>query len=300
MTFRAILLCELLLPGAVTALRKQVEANAALTDMHRHSNMVVGDPWCQVDHTSDMTKPLEQVMRENPGADMGCYFKKAAEIYARDPSHDGAIAYWMHPSSPAPMDYKAAALGGNTIKCADWKGDGTGEVITNAYLGGSISTHADCGFYAYDDFYFYSLGWLRGQGLDGRKLSNATAWEEQAANECKKMKEEIQPTPEETTLLYHCEQNGLIGLKVGCSLHPNCPNPITIRDFKLHVYTKCLLGGKRTFAEEMAIGYGRGCLFKEKNMIGHGVVCEHIPDGPPEHQPRHAKRRNRHTRGSHR
>jgi hypothetical protein len=191
----------------------------------------------------------------------------------------------------------------DSATCADgWKGDDTGRLVTNYFVGvgKNISTHLDCAFYGYDDFYMYSLGWLRGQGrIDGRKLTNATAWEEQAANECKKMKEEIQPTPEETTLLYNAEQNARISQAAGCSLSPQCPNPITPREFKLHVYTKCLMGGKRTFAQEMAYGYGRACMLTE-SMIGHGVKCENIPDGPPEDQPRHAKRRNRHTRGSHR
>merc|ERR1719401_2426622 len=116
---------------------------------------------------------------------------------------------------------------GGTSPCGDvWKGDGTGPLATNYFVGRgrNISTHLDCSHYSYDDFYFYSLGWLRGQGrIDGRKLSNATAWEDQAANECKKMKEEIQPMPEETTLLYNAEQNARIAQGVGCARNPQCP-----------------------------------------------------------------------------
>jgi hypothetical protein len=285
MACRAILLCLLLLPGAATALRKRIETNAAMTDMQRLSNMVFASPKCQEDHTADMTKPMEQVISEHPDADMHCYFEKASEIYTAVPGHDPGLHFWVHPTSPAPIDYKMlaspasmAGMRSDPILCpGGWKGDGTGTPATMHYEGGSVSTHLDCLCYAYDDFYFYSLGWLRGQGLDGQLLSNATAWEEQAANECKKMKEDIQPKPEETTLLYNAEQNNIIGQKAWCSLRPECSTPITIREFKLHVYTKCLMGGKRTFATEMAFGYGRGCLFKEKNMIGHGVECEHLP-----------------------
>jgi hypothetical protein len=186
MTFRAIVLCVLLLPGAITALRKRVKWET---------------PWCTDDHSADLTKPMEQVVRENPGADMFCYFEKAGAIYSNVPGHDVGLRLWVHPSSPPsqPVDYKQKSMESlsptwglkhDPATCADgWKGDNTGPLVTNYFVGKgkNISTHLDCAFYAYDDFYMYSLGWLRGQGrIDGRKLTNATAWEEQAANECRK------------------------------------------------------------------------------------------------------------------
>lgn len=283
MSFRAAIICTLLLP--VTALRKRLEANAAMTDMHRLLSMTVNSPSCQEDHMADMPKPMEQVIRENPDADMNCYFEKAGYMYSAIPGNDKGLRFWVHPVTETP-DYKMIATNGAEGMKADpvtckggWKGDGTGPLKTFHYEGGTVNSHIDCGYYSYDDLYFFTLGWLRGQGrIDGRLLSNATAWEEQAAKECAKMKEEIQPKPEETSLLYNAQQNKVIASRSSCSLKPDCKNPVTPREFKLHVYTKCLMGGKRTFANEMAYGYGRACLLKEKNMIGHGVECQHLPE----------------------
>merc|ERR1719401_1068418 len=251
--------------------------------MHWHglASRNSASPWCEADHTADMKKPMEQVIAENPGADMNCYFEKAGEINAAKPGHDPGLRFWVHPVFFTP-DYTAANsenMKADPVTCpGGWHGDGTGPLATIHYEGGEVSTHLDCPFYSYDDFYFYSLGWLRGQDrLNGALLSNATAWEEQAAAECEKIRQEIQPLPEETSLLYNAEQNGAIATKANCAIQESCTTPITIREFKLHVYTKCLMGGKRTAAGEMAYGYGRACLLPGQQMIGHGVECESVP-----------------------
>lgn len=287
-----MLLCVLLLPGAAIGIRTQVQ-QAEWLPKYTGGGMAVLPPEglrqaamadCQVDHTADMTKPMEQVISENPGVDMMCYFQKASQIYAETPGNDPGVKFWVNPIPQHFGSYTDFAQKGvdymktDPITCnGGWKGDGKGPLATIHYDGGTISTHLDCEYYGYDDFYFYSLGWLRGQGgLDGSLLANNTAWEQQAAKECEKIGQEIQATPEETTLLFNAQQNGVIASKASCALKEDCPAPITVREFKLHVYTKCLMGGGRTIGHETAYAYLRACLLKG-NMIGHGVECENVP-----------------------
>lgn len=272
------LLFALLFPIAVAGLRTNTNTG---TGALRHG-MLRSTPGCEADHTADMTKPMEEVIRENPGVDMNCYFEKAGELYSAVPGHDPGLRFWVHPVLDTP-DYTQAWRGAESMKqdpatCpGGWHGERSGPLATFRFDGLEMQTHLDCGYYAYDDLYFYALGWLKGQGrLDGSLLSNATAWEEQAAKECERIRQEIDPKPEETSLMYNELHNGELSRQGACAQKESCTDRPTIREFKLHTYTKCLMGGKRTAAGEMAYGYSRACLL-EDNMIGHGVECGPYP-----------------------
>merc|ERR1719436_1784025 len=143
-------------------------------------------------------------MAEHPDVDGFCYFQ-------------GSEA-WIQPSPPNP-DYvemgKASTLdmrnNGMTGVCITSYPTGQGPLKTAHFDAGTVSSHIDCNYYEYDDLYFYSLGWLKNQRLDGSLMSNATAWEALAREECDSMQKKYDIKDEELTIASHGQSHGSTG-----------------------------------------------------------------------------------------
>jgi len=169
-----------------------------------------------------------------------------------------------------------------------YRGPNNGLHVTLNVNGTNISTHLDSNSFIADDPYCFSLGWLKGQHLDGSLMSNNTAWEALAERECEKIQAEERFPEELHTVRHHvefnrewpklCECNVVDGLPPG-GLPPEYAvyggaggtpcEPVSERDFREHAYRKCLLGFA---AAEMSYCYEHGCLL-EGNNIGHGADC---------------------------
>lgn len=226
------------------------------------------DPFCTHDHTADMHKPLAQVRAENPDADLACYFKTAAKK-----ADTNGQSIWVEPSAPVTKDSDYYYTSGKESSL-NWPrigppycqhpyvGDGKGPVkIYNAY-GDRLTIPGDCGSDVFDDIYFYAVGWLKGQHLDGDKLKNSTAWEALIDEECRKLKVFHQFKDEEMTLASDMADNEYIG-------HHIADGSLPRRIQAKHVYTKCLMG---KVYSEAAYSYSRACL-KEGNVVGHRTQC---------------------------
>jgi len=229
---------------------------------------------------SDLVRPIREVLAEHPGVNGFCYFA-------------GAEA-WISQQAPEP-DYvqssKAAVLGmRNNVAmpgtCTMSYPEGQGPLKTAHFEGGTVSSHIDCNYYEYDDLYFYSLGWLKNQRLDGSLMSNATAWEALAREECDRLQEMFHFRDEEITMQKHGQRgdNMVILAKSQVAFSGKCQiimkmppsrtcDPITSREFASHAYGKCLLGGAAGDAAEMAYAYSRACLLPG-NIIGHESACD--------------------------
>merc|ERR1719195_1369266 len=103
-----------------------------------------------------------------------------------------------------------------------------------------------------DDYYCYSLGWLKNQLISNEEpMSNYSAWKARGKEECAKIQEEYQFLDEEVTVGRHIFSAQLYFRAAHCAVYGNCtmtPEQAK-RLHKEHVYTKCLLGDA---AQEMA------------------------------------------------
>lgn len=126
-----------------------------------------------------------------------------------------------------------------------------------------------------DDPYCYSLGWLKGQNIDGTLMKNKTAWHLLAMSECQKIQDEFQFVDEEVTVGRHVESTPIYFSRTWCALTGRCP-AVTRRIFKEHVYTKCQLGADSSeyAALEMAYCYYKACVLPG-NRIGHSSECNY-------------------------
>lgn len=218
-------------------------------------------------HPGDAYRPIPEVLKEHPGVDGYCYFE-GIEVWIW---YYGKIADYESLGHELALGMREGSMAG---ACSQKYTDGTGPLETATFDAGTVSSHIDCEYYHYDDLYFYSLGWLRGQRLDGSKLKNATAWEELAAQECQRLDDTYHFRPEELSIHQHGNSgdNLVFMQKSICAFSGdgNCEK-VTSRDFALHVYAKCLLGIQHA-AEEMAYSYMRACL-TPGNVIKHGPEC---------------------------
>lgn len=266
-----IIAAVLLLSGSVKAIYKQPDMHRPpLTAWTPHST----NPECNEDHSSEMYKPLLQWKEEHPGVDGYCYFERAAR--EKDPTN----ALWLHPiqNHHNYVEYgmqRVLDMQRNLNLCPEAPKIDNGFSVEVELEYKTIVTSIDCQYYLFDDLYFYALGWLKNMGVDGRLMSNYTAWQNLAESECKRIYEITVPTDEESTLGYNIDHNEIITSRVGCSpksalaMFPTC-QPISVRELRLHALTKCGLGHG---AEEMAIGYSHGCLL-DGVQIGHGKQCD--------------------------
>lgn len=119
----------------------------------------------------------------------------------------------------------------------------------------SLRTHLlpNYGGSSYDIPYCHGLGWLQGMRLDAHLVTNFTAWEALGESECQRLKELEAFEDDQFTMAYHLDDRTL-----------------TLRDFRAHVYGKCLLG---SVGNEMQwCQFGIGCLLPN-NYVGHGHEC---------------------------
>mmetsp|Transcript_130851 Transcript_130851/g.231270 ORF Transcript_130851/g.231270 Transcript_130851/m.231270 type:complete len:326 (-) Transcript_130851:65-1042(-) len=230
-------------------------------------------------------RSIVDVMAEHPGEDGFCYFNASA-MY---------IGY-----NPEPPDFvNHSALSILFLRSLDWEyaGLNTGPLANYNFEGEKITSYIDARHYVYDDLYGYSLGFLQGQGLDTSKLTNVTAWEALSAEQCAKIQEKYQFTPDELIFndlldmnmplnaMSYCtaglampEDFNVPYVTVKAEYHsPQDCKPITSREYARHHYMKCVLGYKNS-GEDMAYLHARACLL-EGNRIGHFEECPFSPYG---------------------
>jgi len=189
--------------------------------------------------------------------------------------HFQNAAMWF-PGAYRSPDYNTSGRGpqyqGVSTGMCDSMGSVEGPEVSLSYDGGDLTwNHARNCIDIVDDPYCYSLGWLKGQNLDGSLLTNKTAWEELAQDECQGIKEEYGFDDEEVTVGRHVFTTPLYFKQTWNSLQ-GTGSPITKRLHKEHVYTKCLLGdGAPT---EMSYCYFKACVLPG-NRIGHTSECDY-------------------------
>jgi len=207
---------------------------------------------CGLNHSEDLYKYIPDVLAEHPGVDGFCYFERHAP--------------WMSYTGPT-QDYVASGQAGvlgmrhNRNMCPFFPGEGKGPLVLNSYEGVTLWSHVDCMHQTGDDKYCHALGWLRNQRLDFSLMSNKTAWEELAEQECRRMNETYHFTHEETTVGKHIDDQGVIW----------SDPQLTARNLNLHAFHKCALGHA---ADEMAYCMTLSCLLPPGNVVGHGPWCE--------------------------
>jgi len=182
-------------------------------------------------------------------------------------------------------DYMDVGKGPQHLGDAPGKGylcDSAGHVegpeVTLIYDAGTITwNHLRNCIDFVDDPYCYSLGWLKGQGIDGSLMSNTTAWEEKAKQECARIQEEFHFDDEEITVGRHIMTTPLYFKQSWNSFQGN-GSPITKRLHNEHVYTKCQLGDGAPM--EMTYCYYKACVLAG-NRIGHTSECNYDSNGVP-------------------
>jgi len=232
----------------------------------------------------DMHLPLAQWLAENPGLGPSYFVKFGV------PRGYGELMCWdgvedvQNYSAFATQQFQTM-----TSFMMGYRGLNRGLQVTMNVEGVNFTTHLDANSYLADDPYCFALGWLKGQGVDGSLMANATAWRALADRECAKIQAEEQFPDELHTVAHHvafnrvwpnlCECNVVDGLPPrglpsmyhvypgGIGKQP-C-RAVRRRDFREHVYRKCLLGFAAT---EVAYCYTRGCVL-EGNTISHGSDC---------------------------
>lgn len=217
---------------------------------------VVDPSRCGKYKPEDLDKPVSQVIRENPGVHMYCYFDgvtKNEGEWIRAEIHNGPtfelMGYYDRPECMA--------------------APGKGKFGSILYLGDNVTDHFDCGDYEMDDIYFYSLGWLKDQRLDGSPLKqhNWTAWLEQGKKECDSFMDAYNFTDEEVTVGHLVRDNTDLVQRSRASWRGGPPVPR--REYALHIYIKCAMDHGPW---EMAYAYNRACLLPG-NLIGHSTQC---------------------------
>mmetsp|Transcript_47177 Transcript_47177/g.86387 ORF Transcript_47177/g.86387 Transcript_47177/m.86387 type:complete len:310 (-) Transcript_47177:105-1034(-) len=175
---------------------------------------------------------------------------------------------------------------------ATWSLDG--DVITSRHLDNPDS-------YLGHDVNCYALGWLKGQGLDGTLMSDKSAWDALAAQECDKIGDTLSTyLPVMNHTVYrHVNWNRVWPVSLNCNIidgprdfsnkteeldvdctavdcsmlwngNPSTCKPVTKNNLLEHTYRMCLLN----FAQaDMSFCYMRGCVING-NEIGHGPECD--------------------------
>eukprot|EP00418_Pyrodinium_bahamense_P088538 CAMPEP_0179043990 /NCGR_PEP_ID=MMETSP0796-20121207/17444_1 /TAXON_ID=73915 /ORGANISM="Pyrodinium bahamense, Strain pbaha01" /LENGTH=224 /DNA_ID=CAMNT_0020740377 /DNA_START=125 /DNA_END=799 /DNA_ORIENTATION=+ len=205
---------------------------------------------CGIQNPADKAKPIVQVLTEQPDINGFCYFAQlGAPGFDYVPSLmkrgtwltglgsvEDATAVGNQPVKPSnvTLSYKDPAAPGGAV---------------------SLSTHLlpAYGGSAYDIPYCHALGWLQGMRLDGDLVRNFTAWQELGESECQRLKRLEDFEDGQFTMDYHIKDRTL-----------------TARDFRAHVYGKCLLGS--VGSEMLWCYFGIGCLIGD-NYVGHGREC---------------------------
>jgi len=219
---------------------------------------------CTEAHPLDSFRPIPTVLAEHPETNGNCYFKPIADYLGDSPEYDPlSFKYIVSQFTPSQNGMEATIL---------------------STTGDNLTTHLDniWGSYPYDDGMCYAEGWLKGQSLDGLDFSDTSAMYERAGRDCEKMRQRNNWTgfEREVTAGTMAFDNERIMHAAECSAgqHAAGCTPATLRDYDLHLYPKCLLGGSFTLTTQMVWCYARACLL-EGNLIKHGMEC--YPDGLP-------------------
>mmetsp|Transcript_28280 Transcript_28280/g.51847 ORF Transcript_28280/g.51847 Transcript_28280/m.51847 type:complete len:317 (+) Transcript_28280:94-1044(+) len=242
---------------------------------------------------TDMRMPINQWLQQNPSLDSD-YFVQ----WGVNRSY-GELMFWdgVHNVS----DYVEFGQTGAALwfDLPDYLGEGKGPRTTWSVEGSVItSRHLDAGSYLPDDAYCWTFGWLKGQGIDGTLMSDKSAWDAVAEQECQKIGDALSTyLPEDNHTVYrHVMWNRVWPSALDCNIvdGPDPPStifredvdcnavdcsmmyvdasdckPVTKNQLREHVYRKCLFGFAAT---EVAYCYSRGCLLNG-NEIGHGSEC---------------------------
>jgi len=217
----------------------------------------------------DLTMTLRYWREQHPNADGYCYFQN--------------MAWWLQGAGSV-SDYRTGMAEyvdafGDAI-CAKGKAQGglvargAGPSASMAYDGGNLTwAHLDTCLDVGDDPYCYSLGWLKGQRLDGALLTDNDAWEALARSECERIQQTYRFLDEEVTVANHIHNTARYLRGAGCAMRGGCP-AVDRRLHNQHVYTKCLLGGGRAAAAEMSYCYHKGCVLPD-GRIDHQAACNY-------------------------
>mmetsp|Transcript_39016 Transcript_39016/g.112654 ORF Transcript_39016/g.112654 Transcript_39016/m.112654 type:complete len:240 (+) Transcript_39016:120-839(+) len=188
----------------------------------------------------NMWRPIPQVLAETPGINGFCYYSQFG-------------ASWL---SGVPQILKSRDTTALLAGAEGQDHQPLGMLATLGYDDVVLTTHLQPSYSgdSYDIPYCHGLGWLRGQRLNISLAADFNTWEALSASECERLRQQQAFTQRELTFEYHKNNRDL-----------------TARDFRAHVYAKCLMG---SIVTEMAwCHFGIGCLL-EDNYVGHGSECE--------------------------
>jgi len=233
-------------------------------------------PECGHATIEEMQESIPRWQKRNPGKNGFCHFSNVAHWF---PMQRVAPTY----SYIAGMKYMSNRFAGeqettDTDPHRFCKSFGTenGPDVKISFDGLSYTwTHMRGCIDLIDDPYCYSLGWLKGQQLNGFLMANVSAWNALAKIECQKIQDEFQFVDAEVTVGRHVMSTPVYFERSWCAVTGRCP-AVTRRIFAEHVYTKCQLGAEYGdyAAQEMAYCYYKGCVLPG-NRVGHNQECHY-------------------------
>jgi len=212
---------------------------------------------CGLNHSSDLYKPIPDVLAEHPGVDGYCYFEFHAPwmTYVDDLVVDDYLVWGEN---------ARLFMRSNEAMCPNDPGFNNGPEVEVKYIGDDGNTitlldlHEDCLHIGGDVKYCHALGWL-GNQVDTSLMTDPEAWRALNEEECERLNQKYNFTDEEITLGKHIDDQAWIFSDDGLA-----------RNLALHGYHKCLLGHG---AEEMAYCANLSCLLPD-NQIGHADTCD--------------------------
>jgi len=247
---------------------------ATMTEMHKAwaedgfwgmGHLMKMEPGCGKATPEELQMAIPGWQERHPGVRSFCHFANWGfwfPQYQNDDYTKGWTSYLADTPSKGPLCESFGAVGGPEVKIE--------------YDGLSFTwNHArDC-IDVVDDPYCYSLGWLKGQSLDGALIKNKTAWHLLAKSECEKIQDEFHFVDEEVTVGRHVESTPIYFSRTWCALTGRC-EAVTQRIHKEHTYTKCQLGADsgEYAAIEMAYCYYKACVLPG-NRVGHTSECDY-------------------------
>mmetsp|Transcript_11848 Transcript_11848/g.24578 ORF Transcript_11848/g.24578 Transcript_11848/m.24578 type:complete len:188 (+) Transcript_11848:72-635(+) len=187
-----------------------------------------------------MYRPISQVLEDNPDVNGVYYYSQFS-------------AWWL---AGVPEMIKSRDMMLALANALQQDGQPIGARVRLGYDDVSLTTRLQPNYVgdAYDIPYCHGLGWLRGQRLNISLTDDYNTWEALSASECKRLEQQQAFTRHELTFEYH-KYNRVF----------------SARDFRAHVYGKCLMGA---VAMEIAwCHFGIVCLL-EDNYVGQGGECK--------------------------
>eukprot|EP00930_Biecheleria_cincta_P048474 TRINITY_DN3376_c0_g1_i9.p1 TRINITY_DN3376_c0_g1~~TRINITY_DN3376_c0_g1_i9.p1 ORF type:complete len:318 (+),score=43.13 TRINITY_DN3376_c0_g1_i9:83-1036(+) len=249
--------------------------NATMTQMHKawaeegfwgRGHVMSHSPGCGEATPEELQMTIPGWQQRHPGVRSFCHFSNFGFWFPEVQSPDYRLfalqSTWADKPSKGSICESFGAVGGPEVAI---KYDGLSFTWNHA---------RDCSDIV-DDPYCYTMGWLKGQNLDGAVMKNKTAWHLLAKSECQKIQDEFQFVDEEATVGRHVESTPIYFSRTWCALTGRCP-AVTRRIHKEHTYAKCQLGADsgEYAATEMAYCYYKACVLPGKR-IGHSNECDY-------------------------